>query len=81
MTNKADVDKVFEGQNVTGVVVALGGKTKDVGPTMLEDGTGNIIAACKPCPATHVISTPSKVGGIECVRQLVAKIVDVWQLQ
>jgi len=47
VTNKADVDKVFEGQNVTGVVVALGGKTKDVGPTMLEDGTGNIIAACK----------------------------------
>jgi len=47
VTNKADVDKVFEGQDVDGVVVALGGKTKDVGPTMLQDGTANIIAACK----------------------------------
>jgi len=47
VTNKADVDAVFEGQGVTGVVVALGGKTKDVGPTMLQDGTANIIAACK----------------------------------
>ena len=32
---------------VTGVVVALGGKTSDVGPTMLQDGTANIVAACK----------------------------------
>lgn len=47
VTSKADVDAVFEGQGVTGVVVALGGKTKDVGPTMLQDGTANIIAACK----------------------------------
>ena len=47
VTNKADVDAVFEGQGVTGVVVALGGKTKDVGPTMLQDGTANIITACK----------------------------------
>jgi len=47
VTNKADVDAVFEGKSVTGVVVALGGKTKDVGPTMLQDGTANIIEACK----------------------------------
>ena len=33
VTNKADVDKVFAGQGVTGVVVALGGKTSDVGAT------------------------------------------------
>ena len=32
---------------VTGVVVARGGKTKDVGATMLQDGTANIVAACK----------------------------------
>ena len=32
---------------VTGVVVALGGETSDVGPTMLQDGTANIVAACK----------------------------------
>ena len=47
VTNKADVDKVFADQGVTGVVVALGGKTKDVGATMLQEGTANIIAACK----------------------------------
>eukprot|EP00966_Prymnesium_polylepis_P066070 1533049-Prymnesium_polylepis.2 len=46
VTDKAAVDKCFEGQGVTGVVVALGGKTKDVGPTMLQDGTANVISAC-----------------------------------
>jgi len=47
VTNQADVDKVFEGQDVTGVVVALGGKTKDVGPTMCTDGTTCVINAMK----------------------------------
>ncbi|EOD11013.1 hypothetical protein EMIHUDRAFT_316998 [Emiliania huxleyi CCMP1516] len=56
VTNKADVDAVFASggecsprpsTRVTGVVVALGGKTSDVGPTMLQDGTANIVAACK----------------------------------
>eukprot|EP00900_Chrysochromulina_parva_P027924 jgi/Chrpa1/9766/Chrysochromulina_OHIO_Genome00020030-RA len=47
VTNKADVDAVFASGKVSGVVVALGGKTKDVGPTMLQDGTANIVAAMK----------------------------------
>ena len=47
VTNQADVDKVFEGEDITGVIVALGGKTKDVGPTMLQEGTANIVAACQ----------------------------------
>jgi hypothetical protein len=47
VTNKADVDAVFAAQKVTGVVIALGGKTSDVGPTMLQDGTANVIAAMK----------------------------------
>lgn len=38
-----DVTKVFAGGDVTGVVVALGGKTKDVGLHMLTDGTSNVI--------------------------------------
>jgi hypothetical protein len=54
VTNRADVDKVFEGKGVTGVVIALGGKTKDVGATMLEDGTKNIIAAMKANGVTKV---------------------------
>lgn len=47
VTNEADVDKVFESGDIDGVVISLGGKTKDVGPTMLTDGTRNIIAAMK----------------------------------
>ena len=47
VTSQADVDKVFEGQDVTGVVIALGGKTKDVGETMLTDGSACIINAMK----------------------------------
>jgi nucleoside-diphosphate-sugar epimerase len=46
VTNKADVAKVFE-QSIDGVVVALGGKTKDVGETMLTDGTKTVIDAMK----------------------------------
>lgn len=34
VTKQSDVDKVIT-KDVDGVVVALGGKTKDVGPTML----------------------------------------------
>jgi uncharacterized protein YbjT (DUF2867 family) len=47
VTKKEDVAKVFENFAVDGVVVALGGKTSDVGETMLTDGTNNIIAAMK----------------------------------
>jgi len=46
VTNAADVAKVFE-SDIDGVIVALGGKTKDVGDTMLTDGTNNIMAAMK----------------------------------
>merc|ERR1712087_2398 len=41
-----DVAKVFE-NDIDGVVVALGGKTSDVGDTMLTDGTKNIMSAMK----------------------------------
>ena len=46
VTKKADVDKVFE-PPIDGVIIALGGKTSDVGETMLTDGTKNVIAAMK----------------------------------
>lgn len=46
VTKKADVDKVFA-QKIDGVIIALGGKTSDVGDTMLTDGTNNVIAAMK----------------------------------
>jgi NAD(P)H-binding len=47
VTKKADVDKVFAASKIDGVIIALGGKTADVGETMLTDGTTNIIAAMK----------------------------------
>lgn len=47
VTNAADVAKVFEAAKIDGVVVALGGKTKDVGDTMLTVGTTNVINAMK----------------------------------
>jgi len=47
VTKKEDVMKVFEEGDIDGVVIALGGKTSDVGPTMLTDGTVNIIDAMK----------------------------------
>ena len=46
VTKAADVAKVFE-TPIDGVIVALGGKTSDVGDTMLTDGTNNIMAAMK----------------------------------
>ena len=48
VTKMADVEKVFSAAGkVDGVVVALGGKTSDVGDTMLRDGTANVLAAMK----------------------------------
>ena len=47
VTKKEDVDKVFAGNKVDGVIVGLGGKTSDVGDTMLRIGTANVIAAMK----------------------------------
>lgn len=46
VTNPDDVAKVFE-TPVDGVIVALGGKTADVGETMLTDGTKNVMNAMK----------------------------------
>ena len=43
VTSAADVEKVFEGGDVEGVIISLGGKTKDVGPTMLTDGPHGVL--------------------------------------
>eukprot|EP00979_Chaetoceros_neogracilis_P019010 scaffold11600_cov256-Chaetoceros_neogracile.AAC.12 len=47
VTNAADVAKVFEAGKIDGVIVGLGGKTADVGETMLTDGTNVIMSAMK----------------------------------
>merc|ERR1719310_1911383 len=66
--NRADVDDVFEGKNITGVVVALGGKTREVGLTLLQDGTTHIIAACKKYGVKR-ISIISTVGAGDSMDQ------------
>lgn len=47
VTKKSDVEKVFDEEEIDGVIIALGGKTKDVGETMLTVGTQNIIDVMK----------------------------------
>lgn len=44
VTNPGDVDFVFQSDsNIDSVIIALGGRTKDVGLTMLTNGTNNIV--------------------------------------
>lgn len=47
VTNPADVAKVFDTASIDGVIVGLGGKTSDVGETMLTDGTKIIMNTMK----------------------------------
>jgi len=66
--NRADVDDVFEGKDITGVVIALGGKTREVGETLLLDSTTHIIAACKEYGVKRVCVV-STVGAGETMDQ------------
>ena len=59
---------MFADKGVTGVVVALGGKTSDVGATMLQDGTANIIAAMKANGVTR-ISVVTTIGAGDSMEQ------------
>lgn len=45
--NQDHVDNIFNGETIDGVIVALGGRTSSVGPTMLHDGTQNVVNAMK----------------------------------
>lgn len=63
MTNLEDVRKVFADGDITGVVIALGGKTADVGKTMLTDGTTNIITAMKEKDVSRVAAVTSIGAG------------------
>jgi len=66
--NREDVDAVFEGKNITGVVVALGGKTREVGVTLCQDGTTHIVAACKKYGVKR-ISVVTTVGAGDTMDQ------------
>jgi nucleoside-diphosphate-sugar epimerase len=61
--NPSDVDKLFDADtSISGVIVALGGRTKDVGPTMLSTGTKNIIDSMKRKSKAKRISTVTSIG-------------------
>lgn len=63
VTNQDDVNKVFESHpDISGVVVALGGKTKDVGPSMLTDGTKCIVKAMKTKSKAKRIAVMTSIG-------------------
>lgn len=63
VTNPADVAKVFEAASIDGVIVGLGGKTKDVGETMLTDGTNVIMNAMKEKGVSRVAVVTSIGAG------------------
>jgi nucleoside-diphosphate-sugar epimerase len=67
VTAKVDVEKLYaaacgNGNEVVGTIVSLGGKTKDVGKTMLEDGTRNVIETIKAAKAGRRISVVTSIG-------------------
>lgn len=62
VTNQADVDSVFDTAAVDSVIVTLGGKTKDVGPTMLSSGTSCIIDAMKRKSNAKRIAVLTAIG-------------------
>lgn len=69
VTNQADVDKVFSSSDITSVAVCLGGKTKDVGPSMLSDGTSCIINAMKEKSKAKRISIVTSIGAGDSEKQ------------
>eukprot|EP00227_Mantoniella_beaufortii_P011399 CAMPEP_0197596968 /NCGR_PEP_ID=MMETSP1326-20131121/26250_1 /TAXON_ID=1155430 /ORGANISM="Genus nov. species nov., Strain RCC2288" /LENGTH=293 /DNA_ID=CAMNT_0043163563 /DNA_START=121 /DNA_END=1002 /DNA_ORIENTATION=- len=60
VNSAADIAKVITA-DTTGVVISLGGKSKDVGKTMLNDGTLNVINGMKAAGVTRV-SVVTSIG-------------------
>ena len=69
VTKQADVDAVFAAGDISGVVVALGGKTKDVGPTMLTDGTSCVIEGMKKKCSSKRIAVVTSIGAGDSEQQ------------
>ena len=63
VTDAASVDALFAAHpDISGVIVALGGRTKDVGPTMLTVGTTNIVRSMKAKSKAKRIATVTVIG-------------------
>lgn len=69
VTNQQDVDAVFASGDISGVVIALGGKTKDVGPTMLTDGTSCVIEGMKKKCTSKRIAVVTSIGAGDSEQQ------------
>ncbi|RYH17022.1 NAD(P)-dependent oxidoreductase [archaeon] len=70
VTKQASVDAVFDAaDDISGVIVTLGGKTKDVGPTMLTDGSRCIINAMKRKNQAKRIAVMTSIGTGNSERQ------------
>lgn len=70
VTKQDDVNKVFDvAPDISGVIVALGGKTKDVGPSMLTDGTRNVIRAMKEKSKAKRIAVMTSIGAGDSEKQ------------
>lgn len=70
VTDQAAVDAVFDmSKDITGVIVSLGGKTKYVGPTMLTDGTANVVKAMKNKGSTKRIAVVTSIGAGDSEKQ------------
>jgi len=63
VTKKEDVAKLLDDSDISGVVVALGGRTKEVGKTMLTDGTKNVIESMKSKDLTNIAVVTSIGAG------------------
>jgi nucleoside-diphosphate-sugar epimerase len=63
VTMQSSVDAIFQSAtDICGVVVALGGKTRLVGPTMLTDGTKGIVSSMKRLSNAKRIAVVTAIG-------------------
>jgi len=69
VTSKEDVAKVFANGPLDGCIVALGGKTADVGPTMLTDGTNIVIDAMKEAGMSGKLVAVTSIGAGDSEKQ------------
>lgn len=87
VTKLEDVQKVFSSAGETtidGVIISLGGRTSDVGTTMLTDGTNNVISVIqqeKNCSKNTrlVVVTSIGVGDSESQAPYVFKVL-MWTM-
>lgn len=71
VTDQSSVDAAFQaaGDCLSGVIVALGGRTKNVGKTMLTDGTTCIVNAMKRLSSAKRIAVVTSIGVGDSAKQ------------